>query len=233
MEDQRTRRGTLAKYTNGCVKYLLRTAYHFRLVPFKPVQKEDSTTEYQLFTRTLEWIVYYTVEVVMIFLTFVHVYSCAEYVLTNGMNARCALCIIYALAYFLSTIFSLSNVFYGRNACLLLNTVQTSQSSELFKDLSWESDEILQLFAIQIFPLVGIMSLLSGFVFPVLYPDGPWLLLPKIPFVPEVPTILLYMLINPTLEFLNLLAPNLCIVANSYILMIGYTVMKLSLRRLR
>lgn len=233
MGKERIHRSGLEKYTIGCVRLMFVIAQFFRLVPFHPVRKSESTIQYHLSTSRLQRIVFYMVEIVLVFMMFVHIYSCILYALANGMNARCAIYVIYALAYLLAVTFSLSNVFYGTNACLLLNTVSSSQSSKLFKDLSWESDQILQLFSIQIFPLATTMSLLGGSVFPLLYPDGPWLLLPKIPLIPETPMILRYLLINPTLEFLNFMVPNLCVIANSYILIIGYTVMKLALRRLR
>ena len=113
-----------------------------------------------------------------------------------------------------------------------LNAVNGHQRSELFQGKSWDSDLLLQLYAVQIIPCAAFSVPILGAALPLLYPNAPWLLVNNIDeliTLPLIPRLILTALV----ELLNVAIPAFVSISTSSVFMTTFTVLKMALHRLR
>ena len=225
-------RRKLEKITRGYFETCFLVASLCKLIPFYPAHGSTPYKRYKPFTKTYQNGLIYAVECLLVLLTILHLYSFKAYVSQHGVDLRSTIHVIYIMVYVTAFLFSVTGVLHGMQAVVLLNAIADCKESELFSGTLWESDAFLQFSTLQIIPVCLCEWLGSGFIFPWLYPDGPWMLTPRIPgfsYLPagvRVPTMCL-------IEGFNSLLPNILLLANLQVFFIGFTSIKMLLRQIR
>ena len=203
-----------------------------KVIPFCPLSGPTPYKRHKLFDRRYQKCLVCTAECLLIFLTLFHIYTFKTYVSQNGVDLQSTIYVTYVMVYITALLFSITGTLHGREAVTLLNAVGDSRESELFSGRSWESDLFLQFFTLQIIPLSGCVCFGSGLVLPWLYPDGPWMLMPKIPGFQSLPG---WVRIPSTCvtELVNIFLPSISCLGTGKVFMIGLACIKILLQQLR
>lgn len=202
-----------------------------RCAPFRSTRGTDGHRIFKVYTRAHEWFIYWVLWGLFGTAAAYHVHSFIIYLQANGLNLYSTVNVIFVLAYSIGFFYSLCFALNGREAAVLLNTAIGFQRSEILRGIAWDMDFVIQSFAVQFFPMVAMVILVSSTIIPWLYPDAPWLLC-KVEGTRSFSIFARVAIITIT-ETVNISMPVfLCLGAPSLFL-VGFTTLKLSMKRLR
>ena len=211
---------------------MFRVSNGFKFVPYKAAPNSSSYRSYTLYTKIHQWVPLCITQFILTLLTLMHLYSFTVYVSENGINLYSTIYVTYVLIYPTSLAQTVGGTLQRSEAIAVLNSVQSSGKSVLFKDVKWDTDIVLQLFALQLFPLNASCCLASGFLLPWLYPDAPWLLTKGLPGVGSLP-LAGRIVVTCFVEFYNLFLPAVSCMTHCQVFLIGFTSVKAALKTLR
>ena len=221
----------LRKPTRFFFMTFLVTLSILRCAPFLFTKGKNGQRIFKVYTKTYQWLIYWLIWGMFAIATVYHMQSFIIYFKTNGLTLFSTINVIFIVVYGCGFLYSLCFAFNGKEAAVLYNTATGLQRSEILRGIAWDMDFIIQSFAVQILPVVVSVTLISSMILPWLYPDAPWLLckagtIAPLPIYARVAVITAAEVINISVPlFLCLGAPSLFLV--------GFTVLKLAMKRLR
>ena len=212
---------------------MFRISSVFKFVPFNVVSNNSgSYCSYVIFTKVYEWVPLCITELILTLLTFLHVYSFTLYAFENGINQYSTIYVTYVLIYPISLVQAVGGTLQRSEVVAVLNSVQSSEKSVLFKDVKWDKEMLLQFAMMQLLPLNIACCLASGFLLPWLYPDAPWLLTRMIPGMRSLP-LAARIVVTCFVEFYNLFLPATSCLTHAQVFLIGLTSVQAALKTLR
>ena len=137
------------------------------------------------------------------------------------------------MIYFTAATFSLSMTFFHWEAIALFNSSSGSQRRGLLAEIKWERDAFLNFITVQLCPLSISTQIGCCLVLPWLYPEAPWMLISHLQWLLKHFPLVFRVLAIILIEFLNITLPSYICLSNVSVFMVGFTVIKVALRRLR